>query len=152
MQCKEAANTARRLLFMVRRSFAELSQSAFIPIYCAIVRPHLEYLMEANAATLRADINQLERALATRLLRGLRHMPCEERLRQVNLFSLEPRRFRAAFILAFNIFKGEVDLSPSDFLLRPPRAGPRGHTYRLLLGPIRHQLRSDACSARDVKY
>ncbi len=108
--------------------------------------------MEANAATLRADINQLERALATRLMRGLRHVPYEERLRQVNLFSLEPRRFRATFNLAFNIFKGEVDLSPSDFFLRPPRAGLRGHTYRLLLGPIRHQRRSGAFAARDVKY
>ncbi len=35
--CREAANTARRLLFMVRRSFCELSKTAFIPLYCAIV-------------------------------------------------------------------------------------------------------------------
>ncbi len=57
----EAANTARRLLFMVRRSFCELSKTAFTPIYCALVRPHLENAMEANAPALRADINQLER-------------------------------------------------------------------------------------------
>ncbi len=110
---------------MVRRSFCELSKTAFIPPYCALVLPHLEYAMEANAPTLRADINQLERAqrLATRLVRGLCDVPYEERLRQLNLFSLERKRLPADLILTFEIFKGEVDLNPSDFLFRPPRAG-----------------------------
>ncbi len=59
--CKEAAITARRLLFMVRRSFCELSKTAFTLLYCALVRPHLEYAMEANVPTLKADIKQLDR-------------------------------------------------------------------------------------------
>ncbi len=37
-------------------------------------------------------------------------MQYEERLRQLNLFSLE--RLIADLILAFKIFKGEVDLNP----------------------------------------
>ncbi len=144
--CREAANTARCLLFLVRRSFCELSKTAFTPLYCSLVRPHLDYAMETNAPTLRADINQFERVqcLATRLVRGLRHVPYEERLRQLNLFSLERRRLRADLILAFKIFKGEVDLNPSEFFLRPPRAGLRGHTYRLLQGPSRLRCRRGA--------
>ncbi len=99
--CIEAANTARRLLFLVRRSLCELSKTAFTPLYCGLVRPHLEYAMEANAPTLRADINQIARVrrLATRLVAGLRHVPYEERLLQPNLFSLERRRLRADLIL-----------------------------------------------------
>ncbi len=102
------------------------------------MRPHLEYAMEANT-TVRGDINQLERVqrLATRLVRGPRHVPYEERLRQLNLFSLERRRIRADLFLVFKIFKGEVDLNPSEFFLRPTRAGLRGHTYRSLQGPSR---------------
>ncbi len=116
---------SKAIVFMVRRSFCEVSKTAFISLYCALVRPHLEYTMEANAATLRADLNQLRRVqhLATWVVRGLRHVPYEERLRQLNLFSLERRRLRPDLIIAFNIFKGEVDLNPSDFFLRPPRAG-----------------------------
>ncbi len=110
--------------------------------------------MEANAPTLRADINQIERIqrLAKRLVRGLRHVPYEERLRQLHLFSLERRRLRADLILAFKIFKGEVDLNPSEFFLRPPRAGLRGHTYRLLQGTSRLRRSSGAFSIRIVKF
>ncbi len=151
--CREAANTVRRLLFMVQRSFCKLSKTTFIP-YCALVRQHLEYSMEANAPTMRADINLLERAqpFATRLVRGLRQVPYGARLRQLNLFSLERRRLRTDLILAFKIFKGEVDLNLTDFFLRPPRAGLRGHTHRLLQGPSRLRRRSGAFSVRVVKY
>ncbi len=95
--------------------------------------------MEANAPTQRADINQLERVqrLAIRLVRGLRHVPYDERLRQLNLFSLERRRLRADFILAFNFFKGEVDLNPSEFFLRPP-------------GPVYEGTHTDYCKDQAV--
>ncbi len=110
--------------------------------------------MEANAPTLRADTNQPERVqrIATRLVRGLCHVPYEEKLRQLNLFSLERRRLRADLILAFKIFKGEVDLNPSEFFLRPPQASLRGHTYQLLQGPSRLRHRSGAFSVRVVKF
>ncbi len=80
--------------------------------------------MEANVPTLRADINQLEKAqrLATWLVRSLRQVSYEERLRQLNLKSLERRCFKFDLILAFKIVKGEVDLNPSEVFLRPPRA------------------------------
>ncbi len=62
------------------------------------------------------------------------------------------RRLSAALILAFNIFKGEVDLNPFHFFLRPPRDSLRGHTYRLVQGPSRLRRRSGAFSVRDVKH
>ncbi len=73
--------------------------------------------MEANAPTLVADINQLERVqrLETRLVRGLRHMVYEERLRQFNLVLLEHSRLQSDLIMAFKIFKSEVS-QPKSFL------------------------------------
>ncbi len=146
----EAVNTARQLLFMVRRPFTEYSKSAFIPVYCAIVWPHLEYAMEAYAPTMRDDTNQLERVqrLATRLVRGLRQVSYEERCRQLNLFSLERRHLRVKLILAFKIFKGKVDQSLSDFFLRPPRTGLRGQTAKTKPSSTKEQ----AFSVRVVKH
>ncbi len=115
MHYREAANTARRLLFMGRRFFSELSKAAFIPLYCALVRPHLEYAIEANSLNLRADIKHAK------------GVPCEERLRQLDLL-LERRRLRADLISGFKIFKGVLDISPSAFSLHPPRIGLRVHT------------------------
>ncbi len=110
--------------------------------------------MEASSPALRADINQLERVqrLAIRLVRGLRHVPYEKRLRQLKLFSLERRHNRAGFILTFMILKGDLHLSPPYFFLRSPRAGLRGHTYRLLQGPNHLRRRNGALSVHVVQY
>ncbi len=79
-----------------------------ISLYYAIVRPHLEYAIEASDPTPRAETNQLDRVLrlAARLVRGFRHVPYEERLCQLNLFSKERRRLLADLIPALKIFKG----------------------------------------------
>ncbi len=62
------------------------------------------------------------------------------------------RRLRPDLTLAFKIFKGEAHLNPSDFFTRPPRAGLRGHTCRLLQGPSRLRRRSGAFLVWFVKY
>ncbi len=113
---------------MVRRPFSELSKTAYTP------RPHLEYAMDAIAPTLRTHKNQLERVqrLRTRQVRGHRHVPYEERLRQLKLFSMEHRRLRSDLILAFQDFKGEVDLNPCDFFL-PPLGSNRVTKAHLLI-------------------
>ncbi len=81
-QCTEYANKARLLIFMIRRSFQDLSKSAFIPLKKALVRLHLEYGMPTCSPNLVADTNLLERIqrLTVRLVTGMHHLPYEERL------------------------------------------------------------------------
>ncbi len=59
VHCTEVANKARRLIFMPRRSFQDLLKSDLIPLYGALVRPHLEYGMPARSPNRVADINHL---------------------------------------------------------------------------------------------
>ncbi len=102
---------ARRLFLMAP------SKVAFTPLHFAIVRPHLDYVMEANSLYLIADINHLERVqcLVTLLVRGLRLVSFEERPRSLNCLSYELMRLRVDLILVFKISKAGINLSPCTF-------------------------------------
>ncbi len=120
-QCTGATNKTRRLIFMIRRSFQDPSQLAFIPLYGALVRPHLENGMSACSPNLVADINHLKRIQrsATRLVTDMRHLPYEERLQRLGLQYLQRRRLRDDLITAFKIFKGLLGINPNMFSFLP---------------------------------
>ncbi len=48
--------------------------------------------------------------LATRMVKGVRELSYEDRLRRLNIISFERRRLRGDLILAYNIFHGRLDL------------------------------------------
>ncbi len=56
-----AANKARGMLYFIKRSFTSLTKESFVPLYSALVRLHVEYVIQANFPYLKKDINHLER-------------------------------------------------------------------------------------------
>ncbi|CAI9727146.1 RNA-directed DNA polymerase from mobile element jockey [Octopus vulgaris] len=96
----EAANKARRNIFLIHRSFGNFSMDVFWPVYITLVRPILEYYIQTSNPYLQKDIHHLERVqhLATRMGAGLSNLAQEEHLRRLALPSLKRRRMQGDLI------------------------------------------------------
>ena len=89
-----------------------------VPLYKAIVIPHLEYCIHAWSPYLRKDIDMLEKIQrrATKLIPGLRDLRYEERLKECGLTTLETRRLRGDQIEVFKILNGYENIDSNFFL------------------------------------
>ena len=81
-QCRVAASKGNQVLGMIRRNVTYKEKSLIVPLYKAIVRPPLEYCIQARSPYLRKDIDMLEQIQrrATKLIPGLRDLSYEESL------------------------------------------------------------------------
>jgi ribonucleases P/MRP protein subunit RPP40 len=59
-QCLKAVSTANRVLGMIRRSFSVRDKDVILQLYELLVRPHLEYSIQAWRPRYKKNIDLIE--------------------------------------------------------------------------------------------
>ena len=147
----QATTKANRVLGVIRRSFDHLTESTFIQLYKALVRPILEYghsVWQPSQKTLQREVEDVQRR-ATKLLGKMKDKTYPERLAILKLPSLEHRRRRGDMIDLYKYIHGIYDTDRPTFSIYD-RRDTRGHSKKLEKHRSRLAVRSAFFSERVV--
>ena len=144
-QCGIAASKGNEILGLITRNITYKEKTLIIPPYKAIVRPHLEYCIQAWRPYRKKNIDTHERIhrRATKVIPELRYLSYEDRLKECGLTTLETRRLRGDQIKVFKILNGYENIDRNMFFSLNKNSRTRGREVILV---------KDQCSLDIIKY
>ena len=127
-------------------------KNLIIPLYKSIVRPHLEYCIQAWRPRLKKDTDKLERVQrrATKLIPELRILSYEDRVQQCKFTTLETRRVRGDQIEVFKITYGIEGLDSGMLFKYRTDNRTQGHSWALAKERCKLDIRKYAFPQRRI--
>ena len=132
-QCAEAAKKGNQILGIIKRTIVSRDKEIITRLYKTLVRPHLEYCVQAWNPYLKKDIEILERVQhrATKLIKGFQRLSYDERLKLCGLTTLEKKRMRGDLIETYKLMTDKVEMPYERFFAIAQYTGTRGHERKL---------------------
>ena len=133
LQCVEAAKKASQALGFIKRTFTYYDRRSFAILYKTYIRPHMEFAVQAWNPYLKKDIECLEKIQhrATKLVPELRNLEYRDRLRELNLYTLEQRRERGDLIEVYKIITGKENIECEKFFKFRVNSNTRGNSMKI---------------------
>ena len=137
---------------LIHRSFLSTNTNNLILAFKTYVRPLLEYASSVWNPSQINLINSIESVQKkfTKRLPGLSDCSYADRLRILNLQSLEHRRLQFDLVTCFNIIHRNTCLEPNDFFIFSTNDRSRGHPYRLIIPLAKSNIKRHSFSCRII--
>jgi len=141
--CSAIVKKARTRAIMIRRCFRSKDIPTLVWAFKVYVRPILEYASPVWSPHLIKDIDLIESVQRrfTKLLPGMYHKPYQERLRILNLQTLELRRLHIDLVLTYALLHNLHDVDGSRYFTVRGCEKTRGHPLKLCVNVFKTDCR-----------
>ena len=145
----KTAKKANQLLGMIKRTMTCKNKDNILNLYTSLVRPILDYGAAVWSPHHQKDIQKIEKVQrrATKMIKEIRNLTYEERLKVCNLTSLENRRKRYDLIETFKIMKNFSKIDAAK-LFKMRKSNTRGHNMKIFKEHSRLNIRKYFFSQR----